>query len=79
MSRKMFFCHVNIFLLLDELPQIIIPYLSKSESKQNQLIWEYQCCWYATQIQLHNMLHLALEPTDRYSFSSLNDCQFVSQ
>jgi hypothetical protein len=37
-NLRIVFCKVHIFLLLEELPQKIIPYLLSSENRQNKSI-----------------------------------------
>jgi hypothetical protein len=75
-----FFYNVSSFLLSHELPQKIIPYFIK-EQKVGKMKW-FESVTVADmehRSNCINMPHLALEPTDQYGFSSLNDYKFVSQ
>jgi hypothetical protein len=77
-----FFCHVSTYLLSDKLSQKIIPYILKKESK-NEMKWFYSVNILVADMQhnssLHYMFHVALEPTEWYGSSSLNDYQFESK
>jgi hypothetical protein len=48
------------------------------ETTQNKYISVCQCCWCVTNAQLHNILDLTLQPTDRYGFTLLNVYQLLN-
>jgi len=74
-----FFCKVNIFLLLEQFLCKIVQYCIKGGSIQNKLTSVWQCRWYQTQIELHNMLHLIWGSFEQYGPSSLDGFHIASQ